>query len=208
MAPEILDQQLAEYVERLTSPHEPLLAELSEETARSLGAEEMLSGPVAGRLLELLVWFGRPERVLEIGTFSGHSALAMAAALPEGGRIDTCELDPERAALAQRYFDRSPYGLRVTLHVGPALESIEKLEGAFDFVFIDADKGGYVDYYEAVLPRLTERGLIVADNTLYSGTVVDGEGPIVRFNEHVAADPRTVQVLLTVRDGMTLIRRV
>jgi len=208
MAPEILDQQLADYVERLTSPHEPLLAELSEETARSLGAEEMLSGPVAGRLLELLVWFGRPERVLEIGTFSGHSALAMAAALPEGGRIDTCELDPERAALAQRYFDRSPHGSRITLHVGPALESIAKLEGAFDFVFIDADKGGYVDYYEAVLPRLTERGLIVADNTLYSGTVVDGEGPIVRFNEHVAADPRTVQVLLSVRDGMTLIRRV
>jgi len=208
MAPEILDPQLADYVERLTSPHEPLLAELSEETARSLGAEEMLSGPVAGRLLELLVWFGRPQRVLEIGTFSGHSALAMAGALPEGGRIDTCELDPERAALAQRYFDRSPHGSRITLHVGPALESIAKLEGAFDFVFIDADKGGYVDYYEAVLPRLTERGLIVADNTLYSGTVVDGEGPIVRFNEHVAADPRTVQVLLSVRDGMTLIRRV
>jgi caffeoyl-CoA O-methyltransferase len=208
MAPEILDPQLADYVERLTSPHEPLLAELSEETARSLGSEGMLSGPVAGRLLELLVWFGRPQRVLEIGTFSGHSALAMAAALPEGGRIDTCELDPERAALAQRYFDRSPHGSRITLHVGPALESIAKLEGPFDLVFIDADKGGYVDYYEAVLPRLTERGLIVADNTLYSGTVLDGEGPIVRFNEHVAADPRTVQVLLSVRDGMTLIRRV
>jgi caffeoyl-CoA O-methyltransferase len=208
MAPEILDPQLADYVERLTSPHEPLLAELSEETARSLGSEGMLSGPVAGRLLELLVWFGRPQRVLEIGSFSGHSALAMAAALPEGGRIDTCELDPERAALAQRYFDRSLLGSRITLHVGPALESIAKLEGAFDFVFIDADKGGYVDYYEAVLPRLTERGLIVADNTLYSGTVLDGEGPIVRFNEHVAADPRTVQVLLSVRDGMTLIRRV
>ena len=207
MVPEILDQQLADYVERLTSPHEPLLAELSEETARSLGAEEMLSGPVAGRLLELLVWFGRPQRVLEIGTFSGHSALAMAAALPEGGRIDTCELDPERAALAQRYFDRSPHGSRITLRVGPALESIAKLEGAFDFVFIDADKGGYVDYYEAVLPRLTERGLIVADNTLYGGAVVEGDGPIVRFNEHVAADPRTVQVLLSVRDGMTLIRR-
>lgn len=208
MAPEILDPQLADYVERLTSPHEPLLAELSEETARRLGSEGMLSGPVAGRLLELLVWFGRPKRVLEIGTFSGHSALAMAGALPEGGGIDTCELDPERAALAQRYFDRSPHGSRITLHVGPALESIAKLEGAFDFVFIDADKVGYVDYYEAVLPRLTERGLIVADNTLYSGTVVDGQGPIVRFNEHVAADPRTVQVLLSVRDGMTLIRRV
>jgi caffeoyl-CoA O-methyltransferase len=207
MAPEILDPQLADYVERLTSPHEPLLAELSEETARSLGSEGMLSGPVAGRFLELLVWFGRPQRVLEIGTFSGHSALAMAAALPEGGRIETCELDPERAAVAQRYFDRSPHGSRITLHVGPALETIEKLDGEFDFVFIDADKGGYVDYYEAVLPRLTERGLIVADNTLYSGAVLEGEGPIVRFNEHVAADPRTVQALLSVRDGMTLIRR-
>jgi caffeoyl-CoA O-methyltransferase len=205
--PDILAPELADYVERLTSPHEPLLAELSDETARSLGSEGMLSGPVAGRLLEVLVWFGRPQRVLEIGTFSGHSALAMAAALPEGGRIDTCELDPERAALAQRYFDRSPNGSRITLHVGPALETIAKLEGAFDFVFVDADKDGYVDYYEAVLPRLSERGLIVADNTLFSGRVVDGEGPIVRFNERVAADPRTVQVVLSVRDGMTLIRR-
>src|SRR5436309_74393 len=128
MAPEILDPQLAGYVERLTSPHEPLLAELSEETARSLGSEGMLSGPVAGRFLELLVWFGRPQRVLEIGTFSGHSALAIAAALPEGGRIDTCELDPERAALAQRYFDRSPHGSKITLHIGPALETVNGLD--------------------------------------------------------------------------------
>jgi len=205
--PEILDPALAEYVERLTSPHEPLLAELSEETARQLGSEGMLSGPVAGRLLELLVWIGRPQRVLEMGTFSGHSALAMAAALPEGGRIDTCEVDPERAAFAQRYFDRSPYGARITLHVGPALETVSNLDGSFDFVFVDADKEGYVDYYEGVLPRLTERGLIVADNTLWSGEVLEGKVPIVRFNEHVAADPRSVQVVLSVRDGMTLIRR-
>jgi len=167
----------------------------------------MLSGPVAGRLLELLVWFGRPRHVLEIGTFSGHGTLSMAAALPDGGRIDTCEIDAERAAFAQRYFDRSPYGSRITLHVGPALETVAHLEGTFDFVFLDADKDGYVDYYEAVLPRLSERGLIVADNTLSSGRVLEGDGPIVRFNEHVAADPRSVQVLLSVRDGMTLIRR-
>jgi len=204
--PEIVEPALAEYVQRLTSPHEPLLAELSEETARQLGSEAMLSGPVAGRLLELLVWFGRPQRVLEIGTFSGHSALSMAGALPEGGRIDTCEVDPERAAFAQRYFDRSPHGSRITLHVGPALETVAKLDGSFDFAFIDADKEGYVDYYEAVVPRLTERGLIVADNTLWSGEVLEGKVPIVRFNDHVAADPRTVQVLLSVRDGMTLIR--
>jgi caffeoyl-CoA O-methyltransferase len=203
---DILDPRIEEYVERVTSPHEELLAELSEETRGELGSVSMLTGPVAGRLLELLVWFGRPQRVLEIGTFSGHSALAMAAALPEGGRIDTCELDPERASFAQRYFDRSPFGSRITLHLGPALETIERLEGNFDFVFIDAEKEGYIGYYEAVLPRLNTRGLIVADNTLWSGGVLDGEGPIVAFNEHVAADPRTVQVLLSVRDGMTLIR--
>ena len=203
----IVDPRIEEYVARLSSPHDPLLAELSEETRTVLGSEAMLTGPVAGRFLELLVWAASPHRVLEIGTFSGHSALAMAAALPEGGRIDTCELDPERAATAQRYFDRSPHGSRITLHLGPALETVERLDGDFDLVFIDADKEGYVDYYEAVLPRLAERGLIVADNTLWSGRVLEGEGPIVRFNDHVAADPRTVQVILSVRDGMTLIRR-
>ena len=204
---DIIDPQIEEYVERLTSPHEDLLAELSAETASELGATQMLTGPVAGRFLELLVWFGQPKRVLEIGTFSGHSALAMAAGLPEGGRIDACEIDPERARFAQRYFDRSPHGSKITLHLGPALETIESLDGEVDFVFIDADKEGYVGYYEAVLPRLSEHGLIAADNTLSSGNVLDGSAPIVAFNEHVAADPRTRQVILSVRDGVTLIRK-
>ena len=204
---DIIDPRIEEYVEQRTTPHDALLHELSERTANEIGSEQMLTGPVAGRFLEQLIWFGKPQRVLEIGTFTGHSALSMAAALPDGGRIDACELDPERAAFAQSYFDRSPYGSRITLHVGPALETVNRLEGAFDFVFIDADKDGYVDYYEAVLPRLSERGLIAADNTLWSGGVLDGEGPIVRFNEHVAADPRSVQVILSVRDGITLIRR-
>src|SRR3954463_4592671 len=104
---------------------------------------QMLTGPVAGRFFEMLVWFGRPQRVLEIGTFSGHSALSMAAALPEGGRIDTLEVDPARAPGAQRYFDRSPFGERITLHLGPALETIQRLEGSFDLVFVDADKEGF-----------------------------------------------------------------
>jgi caffeoyl-CoA O-methyltransferase len=204
---DVIDPRIEKYVERFTTPHDPLLAELSEETARDLGMSQMLTGPVAGRFLELLVWVSQPKRVVEIGTFSGHSALSMAAALPEGGRIDACEIDPERAAFAQRYFDRSPHGSKITMHVGPALETLERLDGAFDFVFIDADKEGYVGYYDAVLPRLAERGLIVADNTLWSGRVVDEPSPIAAFNEHVAADPRSVQVLLSVRDGMTLIRR-
>jgi caffeoyl-CoA O-methyltransferase len=204
---EITNPRVEEYVERLTTAHDGLLADLSQETASEIGSEEMLTGPVAGRLLELLVWIGRPSRVLEIGTFTGHSALSMAAALPDGGRIDACEIDPTRAAFAQRYFDRSPHGAKITLHVGPAGETIERLEGEFDFVFIDADKDGYIGYYEAVVPRLSPRGLIVVDNTLWGGRVVSSDGPATRFNEHVAADPRTVQILLTVRDGLTLIRK-
>jgi predicted O-methyltransferase YrrM len=132
----------------------------------------------------------------------------MAAALPEGGRIDTLEISPRHAEFAQRWFDRSPHGDRITLHLGPALETIAQLEGEFDFVFVDADKEGYVDYYDAVLPRLAERGLIVADNTLWSGDVVDdADSPIARFNDHVARDGRSISVILPVRDGMTLIRR-
>jgi predicted O-methyltransferase YrrM len=204
---EIVDPRIEEYVERLSTPHESLLAELDAATRRErIGDPAMLTGPVAGRFLEALIWSARPSRVLEIGTFSGHSALAMAAALPENGHVDACELDPERAAFAQSWFDRSPHGSKITLHVGPALDTIARLDGRFDFVFIDADKEGYVGYYEAVLPRLSDRGLIVADNTLSSGRVLDGEGPIPVFNDHVSADPRSVQVIVPIRDGMTLIR--
>jgi len=203
----LVDPRIEAYAERMSTPHDPLLSELSEQSTHALGSAGFLTGPVAGRFLEVLVWIAQPRRVLEIGTFSGHSALAMAAGLPAGGHIDACELDPERAAFAQSWFDRSPHGSKITLHVGPALETVRSLDGEFDFVFIDADKPGYVDYYEEVMPRLSERGLIVADNTLSGGDVVDGNPPIVAFNERVAADPRSVQVLLTVRDGLTLIRR-
>ena len=204
---DVIDPRIEEYVERLTSPHDALLTELSRETAGKLGSPQMLTGPVAGRFLELLVWGMQPQRVLEVGTFSGHSALSMAAALPAGGHIDACEIDPDRAAFAQRYFDRSPHGSKITLHVGPANETIERLEGEFDLVFIDADKGGYVDYYEAVLPKLAPDGVILADNTLFG--LAEGEiaKHIERFNEHVRADERVETVLLTIREGVTLIRR-
>ena len=204
---DIIDPRVEEYAERFTTPHEALLAELSEATDAELGMTQMLTGPVAGRFLELLVWSAQPKRVLEIGTFSGHSALSMAAALPDGGRIDACELDPERAAVAQRFFDRSPHGSKIALHLGPGLETLERLVGDFDLVFIDAEKEGYIDYYEAVLPRLAPHGLIAADNTLAGGRVIEGTPVIVEFNEHVRDDPRSVQVILSVRDGITLIRR-
>lgn len=202
-----IDERLQEYAEQVSSPHDPLLVELSSETKRSLGSEEMLSGPVAGRFLEFLVWTSRATRILEIGTFSGHATLSMASALPADGHIDTCELDPKRAAVAQAYIDRSPWAKQITIHLGPAGDTISDLPGSFDFVFMDADKTGYIDYYEAVLPRLARHGLIVADNTLYGGRVLEPGNTLAAFNEHVAADPRSAQVLLTIRDGMTLIRR-
>ncbi len=151
-------------------------------------------------------------RLLELGTYSGYSSLSMAAGLAPDGRIDTCELDENRAAVARRYIERSPYADRIQIHLGPALETIGRLDGDFDFVFIDADKPNYVNYYEAVLPRLSERGFIAADNTLWSGRVIDdrddeeGTRAIKAFNEHVKSDSRVTSVMLTVRDGVTLIR--
>jgi predicted O-methyltransferase YrrM len=208
----IVREEIDRYVEEHTTPPTELLAALAEETRATLRLPQMLTGPVEGRLLEMLLYAGRARRVLEIGTYSGYAALSMAAVLPAGGRIDTCEIDERHAEVARRYIAQSPYADRITVHLGPALETIDRLEGTFDFVFIDADKENYVSYYEAVLPRLAERGLIAADNTLWSGRVLDksdmseGTRAIREFNEHVRADSRVTSVMLTVRDGVTLIR--
>jgi caffeoyl-CoA O-methyltransferase len=193
------DRSPEERAEAFTTPAESYLDELFRETHETQQSPQMLTGPVEGRLLEFLVWMTQPQLVLEIGTYTGYSALSMARALPANGRIITCEADPERAAFARRHVER--HG-RISVREGDALETIASLDGPFDLVFIDANKDGYVGYYEAVLPKLAPRGLIVADNTLGD---MDG---IREFNEHVARDDRTVQVLLTVRDGVTLIRRV
>jgi caffeoyl-CoA O-methyltransferase len=190
-----------EYAERLTTPQDHYLADLAEETRATLDSPQMLTGPVEGRLLEFLVWMIQPRLVLELGTYSGYSALSMARALPPDGRIITCELDPDRAAFARRHVER--HG-RIAVREGAALDTIATIDEPLDLVFVDADKDGYVDYYEAVVPKLSPKGLIVADNTLGH----ERNPAIARFNEHVAADDRTVQVVLTVRDGVTLIRRV
>ena len=208
----ITPPEIEAYVEGVTTPAPEHLAALHADTFATQTATQMLSGTVEGRFLQMLVWAARPKLVLEIGTYTGSAAQFMAEALPDGGRVITCEFDPERAAFAQSHLDRSPVGARVEIRVGDALETIASLDGPFDLVFIDANKEGYVGYYEAVLPKLSERGLIAADNTLFSGEVLDPPAgtnaeEIVRFNDHVAADPRTVQVLLPVRDGVTLIRR-
>jgi caffeoyl-CoA O-methyltransferase len=207
----LFSETLDAYVDAHATPLEPLLRENYEATYASLDTPQMIAGPVLGRLLRFLVAMLEPRLVLEIGTFSGYSALAMAGGLPPEGRIVTCELSPERAEFAQGYFDRSPWRDRIDLRVGPALDTVTALDGPVDFVFIDADKDGYPGYYEAVVPKLSPRGVIAVDNTLYGGDVADpaddGDRAMAAFNAHVQADERTDNVLLSVRDGVTLIRR-
>jgi caffeoyl-CoA O-methyltransferase len=201
------------YAEASTTPVRPELNALAEETRATLQSPQMLTGPVEGRLLEMLVHLVRPTTVLEIGTYSGYSALSMAGAMPPDAQLITCELSEEHAAFARRHFQHSKYADRIDLRVGPALDTLSALEGPFDLVFIDADKTGYEAYFEAVLPKLSSHGLIVIDNTLWSGRVYtegeDDENTVAlrELNARLASDPRVVVVQLTVRDGVTLIRR-
>ena len=210
-----VDAAVERYAADHTTAPVAALAALASETQATLSSPQMLTGPVEGRLLETLVFATGAELVLELGTYSGYSALSMAAALVAGGCLITCELNPEHAEFARRHIDASPYAEQIELRVGPALETLATLDGPFGLVFIDADKTGYRGYYEAVLPKLAPNGLIVVDNTLWSSRVLhadDGDASddtraLAAFNDHVAADPRVVCVMLTVRDGITLIRR-
>jgi caffeoyl-CoA O-methyltransferase len=202
----IVSPEVEAYSEAHTTAPPDYLARLAAETRASLDCPQMLTGTVEGRFLEMLVWSSQPRLVVELGTYSGYSALFMARALPPGGRIITCELSEEHAAFARRHIEASPHADRIEVRVGPGLDTLAGIAEPVDFAFIDADKGGYVDYYEALVPKLAPRGLIAADNTLRGGDVLDGRDVMNTFNDRVLADPRTVSVLLPVRDGVTLIR--
>ena len=209
---DLVAEEIERYAEAQTTPPTELQRRLADETRETLRSPQMLTGVVEGRLLEFLVFALRPQRVLELGTYSGYSSLAMASVLPPGGHIDTCEVEEAHAEVARRYLDEAGVGDRVTIHLGPALETIERLEGEFDLVFIDADKVNYPAYYEALVPRLSPDGIMALDNTLWSGRVLDpGDSPeaqmFVELNARIASDPRVTAVLLTVRDGVTLVRR-
>jgi caffeoyl-CoA O-methyltransferase len=209
----IVNEEIEDYAAAHTTPPVELLQSLTAETQETLQSPQMLTGTIEGRFLEVLVHGLQAKRVLELGTYSGYSALSMAAGLPEGGHIDTCEFEEKHAEVARRYIAQSPYTDRITVHLGPALETIQKLEGEFDFVFIDADKVNYLNYYEALLPRLAPSGLMAVDNTLWSGSVIDEKDDeestraIREVNDRIASDERVTAVMLTVRDGVTLVRR-
>ena len=209
----IVTDEIEQYAEEHTTPPTEVLAALAAETRETLRSPQMLTGTIEGRFLETLVFATQARRVLELGTYSGYSSISMAAGLPPDGHIDTCEVDARHVDVALKYIEQSGYSERITVHLGPALETIERLDDECDFVFIDADKENYLNYYEAVLPRLSEHGVIAADNTLWSGSVLDDSDDsadtraIREFNERVRSDDRVVSVQLTVRDGITLIRR-
>ena len=209
----IVPPELERYAELHTTPVPEHLRTLAAETERSMAFAQMMVGPLEGRFLEMLVFLHQPKLVLEIGMFTGYSALSMAAALPADGRIITCDVDPKAEEVARRHIEASPYGDRIEIRMGPALRTIAELEGPLDLVFIDADKTNYRNYYEAVVPLLADDGLIVVDNVLWSGAVLDEADDsadtlaIREFNDYVVNDPRVTCVMVTVRDGVTLIRK-
>lgn len=211
---EIVLPGIEAYIEAHTKARPEIFDELRTATYGSMQSPHMQVGRVEGTFLEMLCAVHGAKRVLEIGTFTGYSALCMARALPEDGEIITLDIDPEATRIAQSFFDRVPYGKKIRIVLGDALTSVRALPTteSFDLVFLDADKERYLEYYELVLPLLRPGGLLIADNTLWSGRVLSpvaaSDLAITRFNDAVTADPRVQNVLLSVRDGMMLARKL
>ncbi len=208
----IVNEDVERYAAEHSTPDPEFFRRLEEETRANTSAPQMMVGPLEGQFLGWLVRISGAQSVLEIGTFTGYSSISMALALPEGGSIASLDVNEETTAVARRYAEEAGVADRIDYRVGPALEELERLDGPWDLAFIDADKPNYVNYYEAVLPKLAEEGFIVADNVLWSARVLEADGDestqaIKAFNDHVAADARVECLMLTVRDGMNLIRR-
>ena len=203
-----VSDEIEAYAERYTSARADLFDRLGAETRATQQSPQMMVGTIEGAFLAFLVAMTNAERVVEVGTFTGWSSIAMARALPPGGSIVSCDINEETTNVARRYAEEAGVADRIEYRLGPAVETLATLDGPFDLAFIDADKPGYVDYYEAILPKLSPRGVIAADNTLF-GMDSDGENAsaIARFNEHVLHDDRVEAVLLPFREGVTLIRR-
>lgn len=208
MTPDPLDQ----YCIETTQPEPDLLLELVEKTYSDMGYPNKLSGTTVGRTLTLLSRLVQPMKALEIGMFTGYSALSIAEGMPENGQLICCETNPRAIEFAQRFFDRSPHGHKILPIFGPALDTIASMEGSLDFVFIDADKRNYLNYYEAVVPLVRPGGLIVIDNTLWQGRVLHpqeaSDHAVVAMNKRIASDARVTNVHLAVRDGLNLVTKL
>jgi caffeoyl-CoA O-methyltransferase len=209
----IVEPRVEEYAEAHSSPNAELFERLAAETREKSEAPQMMVGLLEGQFLGALVRSQRAKRILELGTFTGYSSISMALALPDDGRVITCDVNAETTEIARRYATEAGVAERIEYRTGPAVETIAQLEGEFDLVFIDADKPNYLNYYEATLPKLAANGLMILDNTLWSGRVADPDEDdentraIRTVNDRILEDPRVNNVLLTVRDGMNLVWR-
>lgn len=207
----IVPDAIEDYALARSEPFPPHMHELMQETYAHTELPQMLSGELGGGVLRMVAKLIGARRILEVGMFTGFGTLALAEALPEDGEIHTCELEQKYLDLAGPFFDRSGHSDKITVHMGPALESLQKLEGPFDMVFIDADKTNYANYYEEALRLLRPGGVIVVDNALWSGRVLspehESDAAIDALNRKIEQDERVDRVLLTVRDGMFLVRK-
>jgi caffeoyl-CoA O-methyltransferase len=211
---DVINDTAEKYAAKFTSPQDEILQSVETDTVSNHTHAHMLSGRVQGVLLQMLSEMIQPRRILEIGTFTGFSALCLAKGLQPGGKLHTIEIREEDAATAQKYFKQANFLNSIKLHVGNAKEIISTLNETWDLVFIDADKTGYIDYYELTLPLVKKGGYIIADNVLFHGEVLKPElkgknaKAVHAFNEHVFNDQRVQQVMLTVRDGLLLIKKL
>jgi caffeoyl-CoA O-methyltransferase len=211
--PQIVDPNIERYAAEHTTAEPPELRAVAAETREKFeGRAGMLTGHLEGAFLHMLAAMTGARRVLEIGMFTGYSAMAMASALPADGTLVTLDVSEEHAEVARRHIEASPWRDRIEIRMGPALDTLATLDGPFDLVFIDADKTNYRNYYESVLPKLSNRGVIAIDNVLWSGQVLDEADTtddtraIKELNDFVVRDDRVECVLLPIRDGVTLVR--
>ena len=199
------------YAEAHSVAESDICRRLREETYRTMELPQMVVGPLEGAFLKVMALTVGAKRILEIGTFTGYSALCFAESIPKEGMVITCDIDPDSTALAKRYWAESPHGSKIQLQLGPALETLADLTGSFDLIFIDADKANYVNYFQPALDLIAPTGVILIDNVLWSGDVLTMPPPdtntaaIQELNRVVHAEPRVTAVLLTIRDGILMI---
>ena len=208
----LIDEAVEDYAFLSTRSEPELLQELIDQTNLNMDWPKKLSGRLVGRTLKMLSAISKPKRALEIGMFTGYSALSIAEGMPKDGKLICCETNPRAIEFAQGFFDRSEHGQKIEVIFGRALETLESLEGPFDFTFIDADKRNYLNYYERVKRLTAPGGLIILDNVLWSGKVLQPESEIddvlVECNRKIAADPEVENVFLTLRDGLNIVRKL
>lgn len=201
------------YAQAHSMPESAICRALREETQRTMASARMLVGPLEGAFLKMMTGLVGAKRVLEIGMFTGYSALCFAEAVPDDGRVITCEVDEGSAAVARRYFAQAPVGKKIDVRMGPALDTLRTVNGPFDLIFIDADKSNYLNYYRLSLDLLAPQGVILIDNVLWDGEVLKQPPPdeqtaaIQRLNEVVSADRNVTAVLVTIRDGVLVVRK-